>query len=152
MECTIPVCQSTFSTPAFSVSYMCNVVAESWPFLHKMRLSTTTACLYTWYIPAIPGSRHTLFGSGMVSVLPSAELWLAKTAVVSAGGTGTVTDVRVGMGRVWVRVAGMVGMLGEPLDASFSTILSADLTAVGLRRLRIQFWVEETQIPQLEHL
>ena len=105
--------------------------------------------LFFWlcllYVP-VPGSRHTLFGSGMASALPSGEQWLAKTAVVSAGGIGTVTDVRAGMGRFGVRVAGIVGMFGELPVASFSTNLSADLTAVGLRRLRIQFWKEETQV------
>lgn len=91
----------------------------------------------------IPGSRHTLFGSDIKTV--SGELRLAKTAVVSAGGIDMATEVRAGTGRFGVMVAGMVGMLRVPIPTpdfsatSFSTIFSADLTAVGLRRFRIQF-------------
>ena len=70
---------------------------------------------------------------------------MAKTAVVSAGGIDMATEVRAGTGRFGVMVAGMVGMLRVPIPTpdfsatSFSTIFSADLTAVGLRRFRIQF-------------
>ena len=97
----------------------------------------------------IPGSRHTLFGSDIKTV--SGELRLAKTAVVSAGGIDMATEVRAGTGRFGVMVAGMVGMLRVPIPTpdfsatSFSTIFSADLTAVGLRRFRIQFWRENKE-------
>ena len=106
-------------------------------------------CCFTHIHTRIPGSRHTLFGSDIKT--PSGELRLAKTAVVSAGGIDMATDVRAGTGRFGVMVAGMVGIFRVPIPTpdfsatSFSTIFSADLTAVGLRRFRIQFWGRGTR-------